>query len=220
MSTSSLLPCSQDLGQDRSSIYYSDSDQDRLFHQHWYAIRTQSNQEKAVSQRLAYEGVDHFLPLYEDERQWKDGRKRKIEVPLFSGYLFVSIQLSARANVLRIPGIAYFVSCGRFPVIMPEADILAMQQGLLALKARPYDLPRRAFELGTWVRVKAGPMTGWIGILTQYKGKSRVIMTVDLIQRSIVVEMDETSLEEFQGPIVTRTILAAKAAGIDLRSKI
>src|SRR5262245_371000 len=69
----------------------------------WYALYTASNQEKRVEEHLRTKGVEVFLPLYEITRRWKNRTTRKIELPLFTGYLFARFALTERVRVLEVP---------------------------------------------------------------------------------------------------------------------
>lgn len=76
----------------------------------WYAVWTRSRQEKAISSFLNGLGVQHYLPLKSELRQWSD-RRQMIETPVFSGYLFVHINLmtKSRLQVLKSPGVVALV---------------------------------------------------------------------------------------------------------------
>src|ERR1700723_10317 len=90
----------------------------------WFAVWTRSRQEKVAATMLETLGIEHFLPLKSEVRQWSD-RKQTVSVPLFSGYLFVRMNPSkdSRLQVLKAPGIAGFVGSSTGPLPIPDQQI-------------------------------------------------------------------------------------------------
>jgi len=157
----------------------------------WYAAYTNANREKRVAQQLGQRSVEHFLPVYESERRWKDRRVR-LQMPLFPGYVFVRMALRERVRVLQIPGVARLVGFGGMPKALPEEEIEALRAGLAGgIRAKPHPF----LTIGRRVRVKSGPLAGLQGILTKRKNRVRLVVSVELIQRSVAVEMDEADVE-------------------------
>src|SRR5215472_752630 len=157
----------------------------------WYAVYTSANHEKRVAQQLSQRSVENYLPLYVSVRRWKD-RRVKLHLPLFPGYLFVRFALHDRLRVLQIPGIARLVGFDGTPAALPEAEIEALKNGLehgLRVEPHPY------LTVGRRVQIKSGPFAGLQGILRRWKGDWRVIMSLDLIHRSVVVEVGASDLE-------------------------
>ena len=154
----------------------------------WYAIHTRSRHEKVVAEQLKQRDVDHFLPLYESLRKWKNGRF-KIQLPLFPGYLFVRILLDARKLVVQVPGVVGLVGFKGVPAPLPHTEIetirFALEKGVQA-QPHPY------LKVGSRVRIKAGPLAGLNGILARKKGQRRVVVSVDLIMRSIATDVDDS----------------------------
>jgi transcription antitermination factor NusG len=157
----------------------------------WYAAYTCANHEKRVAKQLEERAVEHFLPLYGSVRCWKD-RKVKLELPLFPGYVFVRLALRDRLRVLQTPGVARLVGFGGLPTALPDQEIEAMRDGLkrqLLLEPHPY------LTIGRRVRLKSGPLVGLEGILVRRKGLLRLVLSLDLIQRSAAVEVDASDVE-------------------------
>src|ERR1700689_3042112 len=92
----------------------------------WYAAYTRSHHEKCVAEQLQTRTVEHFLPLYETVRRWKDRRKR-MELPLFPGYIFVRVPLQERLRVLVIPGVVRLVGFDNRPVALPDGEMEALR---------------------------------------------------------------------------------------------
>jgi transcription antitermination factor NusG len=157
---------------------------------HWYAIYTSANHEKKVAAQLARLGVEHFLPTYESVRQWTDRRVR-LQLPLFPGYLFAHTALRDRLPILQTPGVVRLVGTGPHPQPLDAGQIESLREGLAHLVAAPYPhLP-----VGQRVRVTAGPLEGMEGIMLRRKSGPRVVISIELIQRSFVVDIDAEALE-------------------------
>jgi transcription termination/antitermination protein NusG len=156
----------------------------------WYAAYTSANHEKRVSEQLGVRKVEHFLPLYASIRRWKD-RRVKLELPLFPGYVFVRMALRDRLQVLRVPGVARLVGFDGAPATLPAEEIEALRTSLgSAVRAAPHPY----LTAGRRVRVQSGPLAGMTGILVRRKGVARFVVSVDLIQRSVAMEVDEADL--------------------------
>jgi transcription antitermination factor NusG len=157
----------------------------------WYAVYTRSRHEKIVARQLERGSIDHFLPLYETVRKWKD-RRAKVQLPLFPGYLFVHVALRDRLRILRLPGVVGLVGTNGVPVPLPQADIETIRE---ALQHGVHAEPHRYLKVGSRVRIRGGPLEGLSGILRMKKGQMRVVVSVDLIMRSIAVDIDAADVE-------------------------
>src|SRR6266566_5836374 len=157
----------------------------------WYVAHTSANHEKRVTQQLLQRSVEHFLPLYDTVRRWKD-RRMKLQLPLFPGYVFVRLALRDRLMVLQVPGVARLISFNGKPAALPDKEIEALRTGLVAqLRAEPHPY----LTVGRRVRVKGGPLEGVEGILIRKKKACRVVISLDLIMRSASVEVEAADLE-------------------------
>src|ERR1700730_15275437 len=158
---------------------------------HWYAAHTRANHEKRLAEQFAERSVEHFLPLYESERRWKD-RRLTLQLPLFPGYILVRLPLRERMRVLQIPGVARLVGFNGSPVPLPDAEIDALRE---KLNRRVRAEPHPYLQAGRRVRVKTGPLEGFEGILVRRKHKYRIVVSISLIMRSIAVEVDLADVE-------------------------
>lgn len=159
--------------------------------QRWYAAYTCANHENRVSEQLAAREVEHFLPVYRSVRRWRD-RRVELDLPLFPGYVFVRLALRDRLRVLQIPSVARLVGFGGSPTALPDEDMEILRAGLdsrLMAEPHPY------LTEGRRVHVRRGPLTGMRGILLRRRGKARFVVSMELIMRSMSVEMDEADLE-------------------------
>jgi transcription antitermination factor NusG len=159
--------------------------------QRWYALYTCANHEKHVAAELHARTVEHFLPLYNCVRLWKD-RRITLALPLFPGYVFVCLALSDRLRVLQIPSVVRLVAFNGQPAALPDKDMEILRAGLSQrLVAEPHPF----LTAGWRVRVRSGPLAGMEGILLRRRGKARFVVSVELIMRSLAVEVDEADLQ-------------------------
>jgi transcription antitermination factor NusG len=158
---------------------------------HWYVAHTSANHEIRVTQQLRERFVENFLPLYDSVRRWKD-RRKKLQLPLFPGYVFVRLPVRERLKVLQVPGVARLISFNGQPAALPDKEIEALRTGLAA---QLHTEPHPYLTVGRLVRVKSGPLEGVEGILIRKKNACRVVLSLDLIMRSASVEVDASELE-------------------------
>jgi len=157
----------------------------------WYAAYTRANHEKRVAEQLGARQTEHFLPQYESVRRWKD-RRMTLQLPLFPGYVFVQIALRDRLRVLQIPGVARLVGFNGIPTALPEEDIRAIRTCVsrgCQIQPHPY------VQVGRRARVNAGPLQGLEGIVIRKKNGMRFVISLDLINRSVAVEIAAKDLE-------------------------
>ena len=153
---------------------------------HWYAAYTRAQHEKSVARQLGLRSIESFLPLYEKVSRWKD-RRVKLQLPLFSGYVFVRIASEEKLRVLQIPSVVRLVGFKGIPTPLNDEEMEAMQQGLNSkLRIEPHPF----LTVGRRVRIESGPFAGLQGVLLRKKGGYRFVLSVDLIQRSIAVDVD------------------------------
>lgn len=157
----------------------------------WYAAYTCAHHEKRVSKQLQDRDIDSFLPLYHSIRRWKD-RRKELELPLFPGYVFVHLASDDRLRVLQVPGVVRFVSFSGRPAALDNGEIESLKNGIAnGIHAEPHPY----LKVGRRVRVKHGPLAGMEGILVRKKDRFRVVISLDLIMRSVVAEVQAADLE-------------------------
>lgn len=157
----------------------------------WYAAYTSANHEKRVASQFKSRGVEHFFPVYESLRQWKD-RRVKLELPLFPGYVFVRIALRDRLQVLRAPGVSCLVGFGGRAVPLSEEDVLRIRKIQdLAVSAKPHPF----LTAGKKVRVNSGPLHGLEGLIVKRKNTTCFVVSVELLKRAISVDLGAAELE-------------------------
>lgn len=157
----------------------------------WYLVYTQANREKKAAVEITRRGVESFLPVYQTTRRWSDRRVR-LEMPLFPGYVFVHLPLRDRLKVLEVPGVVRLVGFGGLPAALPDDQVETLRAGLHGpLRAEPHPY----LTVGRRVRLKSGPFVGLQGILLRRKAKYRVVISIELIQRALVVDADAADVE-------------------------
>jgi transcription antitermination factor NusG len=157
----------------------------------WYAAYTRANHEKSVAEQLRQRSVEHFLPCYDSVRRWKD-RKVCLQMPLFPGYIFVRIALRDQMRVREIPSVANLVGINGTPSALSDEEICAMRTGFaqgISVQPHPY------LTIGRRVRVVSGPLAGFQGILIKRKNRTRFVLSLELIMRSVAVEIDPSELQ-------------------------
>lgn len=152
----------------------------------WYAVYTVVRHEKTVNSSLAEKDIETFLPLREEVSRWKDRRKR-VHLPLFPGYLFVNMLLLDRWSVLNTRGVVRILGINGNPVPVSVEQIDAIKRVLESkLKYDPYPY----FTQGREVVITNGPLQGIKGRILERRGNYRLILSIDIILRSVVVEVD------------------------------
>lgn len=162
----------------------------------WFAVYTASNHEKKVQQHLHVHDIETFLPLYRVTRKWKNRTTVKLELPLFTGYVFVRITRAQSARVLAVPNVRFIVGDGRKAVPLPEEEIETLRTGL---RMRQVD-PHPYVKVGARVRIRSGPLAGLEGIVIRKDDQLRVVLSLDLIKRSIAVHVGADELEPCKRP--------------------
>lgn len=158
---------------------------------HWYVLYTCANHEKHVAAEIKVRDVEHFHPVYSSVRRWKD-RRVNLELPLFPGYVFVRLALRDRLRVLQIPGVVRFVSFNGQPAALPDDEMDTLRFGLSqSLHAEPHPF----LTVGRRMRITGGPFAGLEGILKRKKSGLRVVVSLDLIQRSVAVDVDAADVQ-------------------------
>jgi transcription antitermination factor NusG len=157
----------------------------------WFAVYTKHQHEKAASDFLAQKGFEVLLPLYRAKHRWKD-RTKIVFLPVFPCYLFLRANLDRKTDILRTPGVFWLVENGGRACEVPESDIDAIRK---ITRSTAHIEPHPFLKCGELVRVRSGPLTGVTGILTRVKNNYRVVLSVDLLQQAVAMEVDLSIVE-------------------------
>ena len=157
----------------------------------WYALHVRTRFEKVVARNLQGKGFEEFLPLYRRTSNWSD-RKKVIELPLFPGYVFCRFNAQNRLPILTIPGINAIVGIGKTLLPVEERELNDIRA---VLDSNSSFEPCSFLQIGQRVSVEYGPLAGTEGIVTMVKNQCRLVISVNLLQRSVAVEIDRDCLK-------------------------
>lgn len=159
----------------------------------WFSIYVRSRHEKSVYSELQQKGIESSLPLITVTRQWSD-RRKKVEVPLFRGYVFVNIDISKdKLNVLQTDGVVKFVTFCNKTVSIPSEQMYWLDQLVIS----KLDLEHETdFPPGTDVDVLFGPLKGLQGRVIQKNSDTKLVIWLDSIMQGVSVEIDPAFLSE------------------------
>ncbi len=166
----------------------------------WFALQVRTRHESGVASLLAGKGYEFLLPQYTRRTRWSD-RIKEAESPLFPGYLFCRFDAQDRLPILTTPGVIQVVGYNRLPVAIEESEIQAIQ----ALVASGF--PRQPWPflaVGDQVRIEAGPLRGCEGLLLDFRGDRRLVLSIGLLHRSVAVEIDLSSVTSLRASSGTR----------------
>jgi transcription antitermination factor NusG len=157
----------------------------------WYAVQVKPRSEQAVATSARNKGYDQFLPLYSVSRSWSD-RTKRLDLPLFPGYLFCRLGNESWLPLLKTPGVCGLVGAGRVPIPIDDDEIDTIQacvrSGLLAE-------PHPFLRVGQSVRLQQGPLAGMEGFYVQDRKRHRIVVSVALLHRSVGIEIDREWVE-------------------------
>ena len=164
----------------------------QIFRQ-WYAVYTRSRFEKKVFSELQKKDIECYLPLQKRLKQWSD-RKKWVEEPLFRSYVFVKIAESEYFEVLKIDGVIRYVTFERKAVPIRESQITILKQILST--GIDLEVVEEHLQPGQAVEVIAGSLKGLKGYLVKYKGKQKVIVDIETIRHSIVLDINREFIKK------------------------
>ena len=157
----------------------------------WFAVYVKTNAERSVASVLKTKGYEEFVPTYKETRQWSD-RRKQVELPVFTRYVFCRFDEQRRLPVLTTPGVVSIVGTTAGPTPMEPSEIEALRLTWLSgLECRPWPF----LQEGRRVRVRRGPLTGVEGLLVRSKKGCRLVLSVTLLQSSAAIEVDAAAIE-------------------------
>jgi transcription antitermination factor NusG len=167
----------------------------------WYAAYTMSRHERRIATHCEHIGIEHFLPLYSSRRSWKNRTTVDLQMPLFPNYIFVRLSAEDHGRLLRLPGVLSTVGTSAGPAAISEHDMEALRR-IIQYKAIE---PHPFIVTGDRVRVKKGPLEGIAGVVLRKINGVRFIVTLDLIGKSVALDIEGNSLELIGLPNTART---------------
>jgi len=159
----------------------------------WHVLRTRSRFEKKCEKELQRDGYEVFLPLQKQMRIWSD-RKKIVEIPLFSGYIFLKILSSQRYDILQYVGITQFVRFDGKDAIIAENEINAIRQSLQ--KEKSIEVADIELYVGEDIKIASGPFKGFYGKLIQLKNKEKILVEIASMGKALLLEIGRTRIEK------------------------
>ncbi|MDB4926950.1 UpxY family transcription antiterminator [Mucilaginibacter sp.] len=160
----------------------------------WYPVYTQPRAEKKAFQTLVNKGIEAYLPLHRQMKQWSD-RKKWVEEPFIKSYLFVHITEQEKTEVLMTKGIARFIYFSNTVATMPDRQIVDLK----LLMASPYDLEitEENLQPGEKIIIKAGPLKGMTGNMVSYRSQKQLVLKLESLGCSILVNVAASIIDRF-----------------------
>lgn len=156
----------------------------------WYALSVKPRHDKAVVHTLEMKGYRTFLPTYKKRHKYAS-RWKETELPLFPGYVFCHLNALARLPILVTPGVIQILGTGRMPIPIEEPEIVSLQNAVFAgVALRPHPF----VQAGQKVRITEGSLAGVEGTVISSKQGVRLVLSITLLQRSVLLEIDVDSV--------------------------
>lgn len=160
----------------------------------WYALAVKPRHDKAVARSLESKGFQTFVPLYRKRNQYT-ARYKDSDLPLFPGYVFCRFDALIRLPIITTPGIIQILGNGNSPITVSETEITSLQIAINAqLPLQPYPF----LQIGQRVRIEEGVLTGVVGVIVKLKQNVRLVLSVTLLQRSVLLEVDQDQVSRHQ----------------------
>jgi transcription antitermination factor NusG len=183
--------------------------------QRWFALQVKVRCEASTAGFLSGKGYETFVPTYRTTRRW-GSRVQEISSTLFPGYVFCQFDAQKRLPILVTPGVVSVVGRGRVPVPLEDSEIAAVRSAVSSgfrLEPWPY------LEIGQRVRIQGESLSGLEGILIDFRGGHRIVVSVSLLRRSVAMEIDrsrvrpiahhhEHDLEVSRGSVILQAVVA------------
>lgn len=158
---------------------------------HWHALYTRPRWEKKVQRELELQGYEHYLPLVTKIKKWSD-RKKKVEEPLIKSYIFVRVSEKEYYDVLNLHGAVTYVTFEGKAAAIPDWQIDAVRKTIENML--PFELTGEKLQAGEHVKIKEGDLKGLEGEILRIKGKNKLVIRIESVGYSLVVEMDTGNL--------------------------
>jgi transcriptional antiterminator NusG len=163
----------------------------------WYAVHTRSRFEQKVFDGFTGKSIESFLPKIQVMSRRKD-RRKKIYVPLLPGYVFVHFDMAPEIywDIIKTTGVVRMVSFRGKPVPANDEEVVS----LMILDGTDRTVQNRTYmKAGDRVMIMEGPLKGLVGYYLRHKGQSdKVVVSVELLKRSLAVEIEDWALEKIK----------------------
>jgi transcription antitermination factor NusG len=156
--------------------------------QKWFALQVRTRWESSTAVLLSGKGYDTFLPTYKVKKRL-NGQTREVNTALFPGYVFCHFDAQKRLPILITPGVISVVGRGRVPLPVDDSEIAAIQTVVSSgFKVEPWPY----LEVGQKIRIQDDALEGLEGVLINFKGNHRIVVSVSLLRRSVALEIDRS----------------------------
>jgi transcription antitermination factor NusG len=152
----------------------------------WFALVVKPRFDKAVARALELKGYETLLPLYRKYHRYGT-RSKSYELPLFPGYVCCRFDVHSRLPILTTPGVIHVLGAGNMPLPVSDVEINSLQT---AIGAQLPIQPIAFVSDGERVRISTGVLAGVEGIVLKSKPSLRLVLSVTLLQRSVLLEID------------------------------
>lgn len=179
----------------------------------WFAVQVRTRWESSTAVLLSGKGYKTLLPTFKTKKRWS-GKLREVNAPLFPGYVFCEFDGQKRLPVLITPGVIAVVGRGRIPVPVEDSEMTAVQRVVSSgLRAEPWPF----LEVGQRIRIDDEALQGLEGILVNFKGNRRIVVSVSLLRRSVALEIDRSKVvpvEARNGAVVGTLAVSPLLGGV------
>src|SRR5579871_5208373 len=179
-------------------LRYADSEAlERDRNQNWYVLQVCPRREKWIADALRTKEYQVCLPLNFDRRQWSD-RRKIVEVPVFPGYIFCEFDSNLQNPILETPGVFSILRTGRKPTPLEPDELQALrvlERAEVPMEPWPY------LAVGDRVVVVGGVLDSLTGVLQNVKKVTRVVISVNLLQRAVSVEVPREFVKPLDEPL-------------------
>ena len=158
----------------------------------WYALYTKARAEKKVYEELRQKGIEAYLPLRRELRQWSD-RKKWVEMPIISSYIFIRIQMSEYRRVFESKGIVAYVSHNGKAVVIPDHEIEAMKRTVASNLS--FNVEASTIRKGQIITIASGPLKGISGEVLEIQGAKKFYIRISHIGYTLVVTLDDEAIK-------------------------
>lgn len=158
----------------------------------WYPVYTHPRAEKKAHIALVNKGIDAYLPLRRELKQWSD-RKRWIDEPFIKSYLFVHISQQEQTEVLMTKGIARFIYFGGSVTSMPDKQIEDLK--LLLASSVELEITEENLLPGEKIRLKAGPLKGMVGEIVSYRSQKQLALRLENLGCSVIIHASTSLID-------------------------
>jgi len=160
----------------------------------WYPVYTHPRAEKKAHQALLNKGIESYLPIRRQLKQWSD-RKKWVDEPFIKSYLFVHITEYEQSEVLMTKGVARFIYFGGKIAPMPDRQINDLR--LLMTSSLELEITEENLLPGEKIIIKAGPLKGMTGEMVSYRSQKQLALRLENLGCSIIIHVAASLISRF-----------------------